>query len=273
MKKHFLYSSSITCLLLLFGFMVAKAQLSEGTSWNTTGNSQLSPKFNFLGTTDFSGFNIRTNNTNRLTIGNNGNAYFNEPSSIGLTEGNKDGNINLTRGWGDWLQFRRTAGSGYWAIHNPGGQDLLNFYYSNDAGAFNFDIFTLAQDGKVRIGNTTTPGDYKLYVERGVLTEKVKISVKTSAEWADHVFQQNYNLLPLSAVERFIRQNKHLPGIPSAEQVVKEGVDVGAMQAKLLEKIEELTLYMIDLKKENEALTKRMAQLEQQQTNRSSSNK
>ena len=68
----------------------------------------------------------------------------------------------------------------------------------------------------------------------------------------------------LGDVERYIAQEKHLPGVPSAEQVVKEGVDVGKMDAKLLEKIEELTLYMIELKKENESLRREVRQIAQQ---------
>ena len=63
-------------------------------------------------------------------------------------------------------------------------------------------------------------------------------------------------------METFVQKNKHLPGVPSADEVVKEGVDVGQMQAKLLEKVEELTLYVIELKKQNDALTKKSNSLE-----------
>jgi Bacterial shufflon protein, N-terminal constant region len=110
--------------------------------------------------------------------------------------------------------------------------------------------------GNVKIGNVNTPAGYKLYVEQGILTEKVKVAIKTSANWADHVFAPGYQLTPLNEVETFIKANKHLPGVPSAETMVKEGLDVAAMDAKLLEKIEELTLHMIELKKENEQFKK-----------------
>lgn len=69
--------------------------------------------------------------------------------------------------------------------------------------------------------------------------------------------------MPLEQVDSFIRQNKHLPGVPSAEQVVKEGIDMATMDAKLLEKIEELTLYMIELKKENDVLKQQLNALQQ----------
>ncbi|MFD2571269.1 bZIP transcription factor [Spirosoma soli] len=112
-------------------------------------------------------------------------------------------------------------------------------------------------------GVSKTPAGYRLYVADGVLTEKVKVAVKSTNDWSDRVFESGYKLRGLKEVEQFINQEKHLPGVPSAEEVVKEGVDVGQMQAKLLEKVEELTLYVIDLKKQNDSLKKKSAQLEQ----------
>ena len=119
--------------------------------------------------------------------------------------------------------------------------------------------------GGVVVGDvSSTPAGYKLYVAGGVLTEKVKVAVKSTADWSDRVFDPAYRLRSLNEVNRFIQQNKHLPGVASAEEAVKEGVDVGQMQAKLLEKVEELTLYMIDLKKENETLRKKSQRMEKQ---------
>ncbi|MGH7453858.1 MAG: TMF family protein, partial [bacterium] len=69
----------------------------------------------------------------------------------------------------------------------------------------------------------------------------------------------------LEEVEQYIKTNKHLPGIPSEKEVAENGVSLGEMQAKLLQKIEELTLYMIELKKENDLLQKRVSSLEKQQ--------
>jgi hypothetical protein len=110
------------------------------------------------------------------------------------------------------------------------------------------------QTGTVRVGNVTTPVGYKLYVEQGILTEKVKVAVATSLAWADYVFAADYNLKPLSEVEAFIKENKHLPNVPSADELVKGGLDLGKMQATQMEKIEELTLYIIEMKKEIEIL-------------------
>ena len=105
--------------------------------------------------------------------------------------------------------------------------------------------------GKVGIGNPPSyPGSYKLYVTGGILTEKLRVADPASNYWADYVFDKKYNLLSLAELNSFILKNKHLPGIPTSEEVKKDGIDIGEMQGKLLQKIEELTLYII--KQQNE---------------------
>lgn len=64
--------------------------------------------------------------------------------------------------------------------------------------------------------------------------------------WSDYVFDKDYRNAPLTEVKKYIEQNHHLPGMPSAQQVAQQGVSVGEMQAKLLAKIEELTLHLIN---------------------------
>ncbi|GAB3955452.1 hypothetical protein GCM10028805_43090 [Spirosoma harenae] len=124
-----------------------------------------------------------------------------------------------------------------------------------------------SNEGGVVIGKgvTKTPAGYKLYVADGILTEKVKVAVKTADDWSDRVFENGYHLRSLGEVEQFINREKHLPGVPSAADVVKEGVDVGKMQAKLLEKVEELTLYNIQLEKVNIEQYRKLHVLEQSQ--------
>jgi hypothetical protein len=107
----------------------------------------------------------------------------------------------------------------------------------------------------------TTPAGYRLYVDQGILTEKVKVAVKTSADWADYVFDEKYRLMPLGLVAQFIQQNKHLPGMPSANEMVKEGNDLGKTDALLLQKIEELTLHLIELNRKLEAQQKQIETL------------
>lgn len=116
-------------------------------------------------------------------------------------------------------------------------------------------------NGRVYIGASTnnfTPitatSRYRLFVEGGILTERVKVATNGTVNWADYVFADDYKLATLSDVEKFIKKNNHLPGIESAETLSKEGLDLGDMQAKQMAKIEELTLYVIQQNKEIEEL-------------------
>jgi hypothetical protein len=99
--------------------------------------------------------------------------------------------------------------------------------------------------------------EYQLYVEKGIRTEKVKVDVK-NGNWPDFVFEDNYTLPSLMEVEQFITTNKHLPNVPSAEEVETEGIDLGEMDKILLQKIEELTLYTIEQQKQLELLKKEL---------------
>ncbi|SDX70809.1 hypothetical protein SAMN05444410_1332 [Hydrobacter penzbergensis] len=113
------------------------------------------------------------------------------------------------------------------------------------------NVYIAGDGGNVGIG-TRNPGPYRLAVEGTVGVRKLKVTQVTP--WADYVFDPSYKLKPLSQIEAFIKENRHLPEIPSAEEVEKNGVDVGETVSLLLKKIEELTLYIIDVKKENESL-------------------
>jgi hypothetical protein len=88
--------------------------------------------------------------------------------------------------------------------------------------------------------------------------KEVKVDLNN---WSDFVFSPTYKLPSLSEVEKYVKANNHLPEIPSAKEVQQNGVSVGEMQNKLLQKVEELTLYVIELKKENEQLKFEMEKL------------
>lgn len=99
--------------------------------------------------------------------------------------------------------------------------------------------------------------------------------VLVNTGWSDYVFNPDYHLSPLTEVATYIAQNHHLPGIPSAAEVQTTGVNLGEMQTKLLAKIEELTLHMIQadernarLEQQNQELQKRIAQIEQRAVTR-----
>jgi hypothetical protein len=106
--------------------------------------------------------------------------------------------------------------------------------------------------GNMRIGTTVTPSGYKLAIDGKMICTEVL--VRLVANWPDYVFNKTYKRAGLDEVEDFIKKNNHLPGIPSAKEIESTGISLGEMQKMQMEKIEELTLYIIDLKKEIEKL-------------------
>jgi hypothetical protein len=99
-----------------------------------------------------------------------------------------------------------------------------------------------------------------LWVDKGVVATDYAIT--TPAAWADFVFDSGYVLRPLKEVALFINRNRHLPDIPSADQIKKDGYTLQDMNRRFLEKIEELTLYTINQDKQIQALQQRLDELE-----------
>jgi hypothetical protein len=152
---------------------------------------------------------------------------------------------------------------------NPSSTDIPDFAVSTEitnnsninctgnlriTGAGNHFI----QNGNVGIG-TTSP-DQKLTVKGKIHAEEVIVDLNVPV--ADYVFKPNYKLMPLPEVEQFVKTNSHLPEIPSATEITKNGLSMGEMQNKLLQKVEELTLYAIQQNKKIETLEKRINELE-----------
>lgn len=106
---------------------------------------------------------------------------------------------------------------------------------------------------------TTLPGNYKLYVEDGILAEKARVALENTSKWADDAFGKKPDLKKL---EQFIQEKSHLIGMPSAAELVKTGVDVVEMDANLLRQIEWLWEYTIQTNKEKEALQAKNEELE-----------
>ncbi len=116
--------------------------------------------------------------------------------------------------------------------------------------------------GKLAIGdvwNAAGAAPYNLAVEGWAIMERCRVLKQPF--WPDEVFEKDYPLMPLDSLENFIKTYKHLPEIPTKETIQKEGIDVGAMNALLLKKIEELTLYILQQQKEIERLNKELKQL------------
>jgi hypothetical protein len=117
---------------------------------------------------------------------------------------------------------------------------------------------------KVGIGTDLTNiqdyDEYKLFVKGKILCEKIKVI--DDVPGADYVFDSNYKCMPLKDLEIFISKHKHLPEIQSADEMKKDGLDLTEMNILLLKKIEELTLYIIDIQKQNNKLNERISNLE-----------
>jgi hypothetical protein len=152
------------------------------------------------------------------------------------------------------------AGSGM--IHFLGNGGRMDFFLSQNSTGKNSNVnwetpvLSLVRGGNVGIG-TPSP-DAKLAVNGTIHTKEVKVDL---IGWPDYVFEPTYNLKPLSEIETYIKENKHLPEVPSAKEVEKNGVQLGEMNMLLLKKIEELTLHLIKQQSMIEAQNKEIEKL------------
>ena len=266
MKKLILFAG---CLAHSLAYSQASTASNNYTSTSYLGSSASSTDKNVT---------FKSNGTTRMTLTTAG------ILGVNTTNPNSYAGVQLherllfltgnTSYGGPQIVFGSTeTGNGEWGIeYNPfvAGKEGLNFWR---IGSGNYYLF-LHNNGKVGIntnnptaqltvnGNmlvgdpasVTLPGTYKLYVQTGILTERLKVAVNGSGSWADYVFEPTYKLQSLYNVENYILANKHLPNIPSADEMVENGLDVATMDALLLSKIEELTLYIIQLQKEVDQL-------------------
>ncbi|WP_281991688.1 tail fiber protein [Aquimarina aggregata] len=136
-------------------------------------------------------------------------------------------------------------GAGYsgWSIYHSYGQTNKDLYFRHGQSGNPNVVFT--DNGNVGIG-TINP-DMKMTVKGNIHAEEVKIDLNVPAP--DYVFKENYNLMSIEEVEKFIKENNHLPEIPSAQEFKQNGVMLAEMDMNLLKKIEELTLYTIQQEK------------------------
>lgn len=167
---------------------------------------------------------------------------------------------------GFWeLPATSNAEEAHFAIQYDGKKDMLRFKGKVRA-ALDQDLMVVNRYGAVGIGTilSSNPHNYKLAVNGTIGAKEVKVE-GSSSTWADFVFEDHYSLPTLQEVESHIREKGHLKDIPSAQEVGEHGINLGEMDAKLLQKIEELTLYMIEQEKKLEKKDKEIKKLREEQ--------
>lgn len=151
-------------------------------------------------------------------------------------------------------------------VGNGGSMHFLISGASTGAGtnvAWGTPKMLIKRNGTVGINTSDPDGNYKLHVVGGIRATNYRSDANS---YADFVFADDYDLPSLKEVEDFIQKNNHLPDIPSEAEAKANGIDLQEMQAKLLQKIEELTLYVIELKKESKEQQERIKKVETAQS-------
>ena len=232
MKKTLL---SLT--FLFFSIIIAHAQ------WSTSGTVTSTTNSIGIGTATPSGRLHVMGTVNSVVSGAGGdsnNYMFSNPSAANTT--------NDPRG-GIWLdndgRFKLRSVTGY------------GFAFRSTSDTF--DILNINDNG-LSIGTQTMPSGYKLAVNGSAIATAV--FVKLYSAWPDYVFKPTYQLRPLTEVKAYIDQNQHLPEIPSADEIAKEGLNLGEMNKLLMKKVEELTLYLIENQKQIDELKTTVSKLE-----------
>ena len=144
-----------------------------------------------------------------------------------------------------YLDDNNNGSNAFKVKRNPGGVNGSDVLIVNESGLVQASVLGLGFDW-------TTPIGYVLSVDGSMIAEEVVVEM--SQNWPDYVFAQGHNRLSISSLENYINEHHHLPGIPSAKEIEEDGLNLGEMQRLQMEKIEELTLYIIELQKEIDQL-------------------
>jgi len=221
-------------IFLLFAF-------NASAQWITSGNDIYNSNSGYVG------IGTSTAPTNLLHVARN----MTGPQVIvqNLGGGGGAGFTMIDDAWSGSWKFKATAGGGFKIRDHTSGLDVIVIEQSAAA-----NCIYIGAGGGIGIGTSTIPTGYKLSIDGKVIAEGMEVQL--SGSWPDFVLDNEYKLRSLAELEEFINANGHLPDVPTAEEVENSTLDLGKMDAVLLKKVEELTLYVIELKKEIEELKK-----------------
>jgi hypothetical protein len=195
-------------------------------------------------------FIVRTDATDRVWVHNNGKVSMGTVSTFGsqLSIGNDftTAGINFFNGNENTFNISSSAGNAW--IETFTDQLILR----SGLGASLY----LKNSGQATIGFVTPANGYRLTVLGSI--KCAEVSTSPIYNWPDYVFGEGYKLKPLAELKKFVDENKHLPNIPSATEVAANGIQLGDMSKRLIEKVEELTLYIFQLKEQIDSLKKQM---------------
>ncbi|MEO9850957.1 MAG: hypothetical protein ABJH72_22360 [Reichenbachiella sp.] len=200
-----------------------------------------------------------TNNQYKWRTGNGNMLLVEASGNVGVGTSDPDSKIHVNSLGSSIIRFTRSGANVFG--YEIGGSTFGLYDYSSSEYKWrtgNGNVFLVETTGSVGIG-TTSMGTHKLAVEGTIGAREIKVEANG---WSDFVFEKDYELLTLEEVEQHINENGHLPEIPSEADVTENGINLGEMDAKLLQKIEELTLYMINMNKQVKFQNHRMKQLE-----------
>lgn len=159
----------------------------------------------------------------------------------------------------DWVVLEQSAYNSRYLLHNSSDGVKLEFAaYDGTSGQTHWNVFSIVRNGDIQIGHTNDQVNVFL---NGYMTAR-GVTVTTSG-WPDYVFEDEYKLMSISDYGRYIRENKHLPGVPDAKEVEGKGLSLGDMQKTQMEKIEEQALYIVELENKVQTLENRLNKLEE----------